>query len=75
MYIANNKKEGVCILKMMLLPNSPKSTIDFVSKVKEINTDNFYINIEPLVDKANNNKMYNYTEQELKFIRTKEWTI
>lgn len=74
LYIAENKQpSSTCILKMMLMPNSPKSSIDFISKVKQINAENFYINIEPLVDKANNNKMYDYTEQELRFIRTKEW--
>lgn len=74
-YIAYNKtSQSTCVLKMMLIPGTDPGVIDFISKVKEINTDNFYINIEPLVDKSNNNKIYDYTEQELRFIRTKEWT-
>lgn len=75
-YIADKKTpQSTCILKMMLMPGSDSNVIDFVTKVKDINASNFYINVEPLVDKSNNNKMYEYTDQELKFIRTKEWTI
>ena len=30
---------------------------------------NFHINIEPLVDKSNDNKILDYTQEELEFIR------
>lgn len=73
LYIAQNKTKGVCVVKLMLLPNSPKKVLDFISKLDSISAEEFYINIEPLVNKSNNNTIYDYTEQELHFIRTKTW--
>ena len=52
----------------MLSPGKLHTCKDFFDMLPPSNK-NFHINIEPLVDKSNNNKMLNYTEEELEFIR------
>lgn len=61
-------EEGFCIVKFMLSPGKLHTCKDFFDMLPPSNK-NFHINIEPLVDKSNNNKMLNYTEEELEFIR------
>lgn len=74
-FVANNKlTKNHFVVKLMLQPNFNKDVISFIEDIKQFeDKENFYVSVEPLVDKLNDNKRYNYSEKELAFIRTKEW--
>lgn len=63
-------KQGYCTIKFMLSPGQLHTCKDFFDTLPQ-STENYHISIEPLVDKSNNNKILDYTEEELEFIRKK----
>jgi|TARA_B100000780_G_C21110925_1_gene448928 sulfatase maturation enzyme AslB (radical SAM superfamily) len=63
-------KQGYCTIKFMLSPGQLHTCKDFFDTLPQSN-GNYNISIEPLVDKNNNNKILDYTEEELEFIRKK----
>ena len=62
-------EQGVCIVKYMLVPGRLQECKDFINLLPSSN-GSYRINIEPLVDKANGNKILDYTQEELEYLRT-----
>ena len=52
----------------MLSPGQLHTCQDFFDTLPKSNK-NYNVSIEPLVDKSNNNRILDYTEDELEFIR------
>lgn len=63
-----SREKGSCIVKYMLVPGRLQECKDFVNRIPP-SKGNYKINVEPLVDKTNNNKMFNYTNEELEYLR------
>lgn len=73
-YVAENKIDNShLVIKLMLPLNFDNTYVEFVETLKSINRSCVFINVEPLVDKSNNNKLYPYSDKQLQYIRTLEW--
>jgi len=73
-YVASNKIDTAhLVVKVMLPLDFDETYINFVNNCKKLDKDCVFVNVEPLVDKSNSNKIYPYTDKQLKYIRTLEW--
>lgn len=73
-YVAENKKSKAhLVIKIMLPLDFDDSYIEFVNKCKQIDKEWVDVNVEPLVDKSHNNKIYPYTDKQIQYIRTLTW--
>lgn len=63
-----SKEEGDCIVKYMLVPGKLQECKNFINQLPG-SKGSYKINVEPLVDKNNNNKMYSYSAAELEYLR------
>lgn len=62
------QESGTCVVKYMLVPGKLtecKTFIDLLPKSQ----GSYRISVEPLVDKSNNNKILEYTQEELEYLR------
>ena len=63
-----SKEEGDCVVKYMLVPGKLQECKDFIDLLPS-SKGSYKINVEPLVDKTNNNKIFYYTDEELEYLR------
>lgn len=61
-------KPGFCVLKYMLMPGQLEECKSFIDKLPP-SQGGYKISVEPLVDKSNNNKILEYTQEELEYFR------
>ncbi len=59
---------GFLILKYMLVPGKLEECKSFIDKLPP-SQGGYRISVEPLVDKANNNKILDYTDEELTYLK------
>lgn len=64
----SKQSSGFVILKYMLIPGKLEECKKFLNLLPK-NNEVYKLTLEPLVDKSNNNKILEYTSEELKFIR------
>lgn len=73
-YVASNKVNTAhLVVKVMLPLDFDELYINFVNKCNQFDRECVFVNVEPLVDKSNDNEIYPYTDKQLKYIRTLEW--
>lgn len=63
------KESGTCVVKYMLVPGKLEECKNFINRLP--NSQGLYrISVEPLVDKSNENKILEYTQEELEYLRS-----
>lgn len=62
------EQQGTCVVKYMLVPGKLEACRTFINMLPK-SQGSYRISVEPLVDKSNNNKMLEYTQEELEYLR------
>lgn len=68
----NKNRDRIIVVKIMLKPGST-SLRNFALDLYNYEHLGLTVNVEPLVDKSNNNKILDYSNEEIDFIRKKGW--